>query len=337
MSKRFSATVRGFIGAAAAITIALSMAACTDPSTGADGESQGVVPIYTPRQGGSAYVVGGGIANLMSSSIDGVQGSVEATTGTQEMIERLRAKQDESQPAFIIADSAGQARSMSGDFPFEEPYADLRALAYLHDTAVHLVVRGDSSISGMQDLEGATIGLGVPGSPMNFLTKEVLEAHGVSEGSYEELPYGYEEVADGLNNGTIDAGVIGGAIPVSTLTELAAQVDVRVLPVDAAVMAELEGEAPYLFPLDIPGGTYNGIEEEVTTYGFSASLSTHKDTPDALVTSMLEIVYDQTDELAQVHASANAISLDDYDKGIAIDLHPAALAFYEERGVSLEG
>ena len=324
-----------------AVTVALSATACTAPAAQdgreAEGAFQGIVPIYTPRQGGSAYIVGGGIADQLSKTVEGVQGSVEATTGTQEMVQRLSEKQTAGQPAFIIADSAGQARAVAGEFPFDTPYPDLRALAFLQDTALHVVVRADSSIETMQDLEGATIGLGVPGSPVNFLTKEVFEAHGLSEGSYEELPYGYEEVADGLSNGTIDAGIIGGAVPVATITELAAQLDIRIIPVDRAIMEEVETEAPYLFGISIPAGAYKGIDEEVPTYGFSTALSTHKDTPDALVEDMLTIVYEHTDELAQVHASANEISLDRFDRGIAIDFHPAAIAYYEANGVEAGG
>jgi len=343
MRNHTGSRVLGRVATVLAAALTLSLAACAAPAsegngnseTGADSSYQGIVPIYTPRQGGSAYIVGGGIADLLSKSVDGVQGSVEATTGTQEMVLRLSEKQAAGQPAFIIADSAGQARALNGQAPFEQPYEDLRALAFLQDTALHLVVRADSTIESIADLEGATIGMGVPGSPVNFLTKEIFEAHGLAEDNYQELPYGYEEVADSLTNGSIDAGVIGGAVPVSTITELAAQLDIRFVPVDPAVMEEVEAEAPYLFSIPIPAGSYQGVDQDVMSYGFSTSISTHKDTPDSLVSEIMEILYGQTEQLAKVHASANEISLDRYNRGIAIVFHPAAIAFYEAEGVTL--
>lgn len=196
-------------------------------------------------------------------------------------------------------------------------------------------IRADSGIESIPDLAGKTIGLGAPGSPINFLTKEVFEAHGLAEGSYTELPYGYEEVADGISNGSIDAGVIGGAIPVSTLTELAAQQDIAIVPVDAETMETLSNSSPYLFTATVDAGTYNAVDVEVLTYAFSVGVATHKDTSDELVEAMMKIMFERTEALAQVHGSARGITLENAVRGIAIPFHPAAKEYLEAAGVTV--
>lgn len=319
--------------------LSVSLAACGTTGSadqGADnGEFSGLVPVYTPRQGGSAYVLGGGIANEISKTIDGVQGTVEATTGTQEMLQRLTQAQEGGDPAFALPETAGTLRAVEGIEPFEEPHPDIRALTSVQIADMYLVTRSDSGMDSVEDLEGKSVGLGVAGSVVNYLTKEVLEAHGVEEGSYDERPLGYQEVADGLANGSLDAGVIAGAAPVSKLTELAAQHDVTVLATDDDVMAELTEEAPYILDETVKPGMYQGMDEEVDTFGFSVALVTHADTPDELVTDMMELVFERTDALAQVHASAKNISLDMATTGIGFEFHPAAAEYLEENGVEI--
>lgn len=323
--------------AAAAAVLALSITSCgsTGQAPNEDGSFSGILPIYTPRQGGSAYVLGGGIANQVSRTVDGVQATVEATTGTQEMIQRLSEKQAQGQPAFALPDTTGAARAVEGREPFENPHPDLRALSTVQEGVIYMVARADSGLDSLDDLKGKSIGLGVGGSVVNYLTKEVLEAHGVEEGSYQEQPLGYQEVADGLANGSLDAGVIAGAAPVSSLTELAAQHDVTIIGTDPQIMDDLMERAPYVLDTAVEPGMYQGIDNETNTFSFSVAVVTHKDTPDDTVQSMMQLLFEQTDELAKVHASAKGITLDNATKGIAFDFHPAAAEYLEEKGVDV--
>lgn len=327
------------LAVAGATALSLSLVACgstgSNAEGGDDGAYTGIVPVYTPRQGGSAYILGGGIANQLSKTVDGVQGSVESTTGTQEMIQRLTEKQAQGQPAFAITESAGAAKAVEGTEPFSGPHTDLRALSNVQESVMYMVTRADSGLDSFDDLKGKQIGMGVAGSPINYLTKEVLAAHGVEEGSYDEQPLGYQEVADGLANGSLDAGVIAGAPPVSALTELAAQHDVAIVGVDPAIMEPLTEEAKYLTSFTSEPGVYQGIDEPVETFAFGVTILTHTDTPDELVQGMMEILFEQTDALAQVHSSANDITIENSTKAVTVEYHPVAEAYLKEQGADI--
>lgn len=331
------------VTAVAGIALVASLVACSDSGSSADdtnagaeqGSYTGIVPVFTPRQGGSAFVLGTGIATQLSKTVDGVQGSAEATTGTQEMVQRLADRHAQGTPAFTVMDSAGAAKAVRGESPFETPQTDLRALTFAQEAVAYILTRADSDIQTIADLEGKTIGMGVPGSPVNFLTQEVLEAHGVAIGSYTELPFGYDEVADGLSNRSLDAGVIAGAPPVATITELTASHDVRIIPVDSGILNELNENSPYIYSFESEGGTYNNVDEDSVTFAFSVGVFTHALTDDDLVTEMMKVLFEQTEELVKVHPSAAGITFDNSQKGIAVEYHPAAVEYLTNNGVTL--
>ncbi|MCK6210540.1 TAXI family TRAP transporter solute-binding subunit [Georgenia sp. EYE_87] len=325
----------------AAGTAILLLAACGGTGTGAgdsaDGDNYGIVPIYTPRQGGTAYIVGGGIANLISEHVDGAQASVEATTGTLEMVQRLDERMQSGDPAFTLMDTAGTLWAFEGQAPYEQEYTELRALTFAGNSDLYMVTRADSGIESYADLEGKTIGIGGPGSPTNLLTVEVLVAHGVEEGEYTGEFLGYEDVVDGLSNGSIDAGVLAGSPPVSAYAELATQQDVRIVPVDEQIADQLVKERPYFYRGVVEAGQYPGVEAEIPVMGFGTNFVTHSETPDDLVRQVMEVIFDNHDALVSVHGSASEMTLENANRAIGIPFHPAAEEYLSEQGVNVGG
>lgn len=296
----------------------------------------GVVPIFTPRQGGTAYIIGGGIANLLSENVEGVQASVEATTGTQEMVQRLEERRQNGQPAFTVMDSAGTQAAYEGREPYETEYTELRALSFAHAADLYMVTRADSGIDSYADLEGKRVGVGGPGSPTNILSTQTMAAHGVEEGEYQAEFLGYEDVVNGLSNGSIDAGVLAGSYPVSAFTELGAQQDIQILPVDEEVLTSMVEENPYFYATEVEAGAYDDVSEDVPILGFGVILATHSEVPDDLVASVMETIFDNHDRLVQVHGAAAEMTPENAAQGVGIPFHPAAAEYLEEQGVEVE-
>lgn len=325
------------IAVGAALLLGLTACGSGTGTEGADGGTDyGVVPIFTPRQGGTAYILGGGISNLVSEHVDGVQASVEATTGTQEMVQRLEDRRSTGQPAFTLMDSAGTQTAYEGKPPYEQEYTELRALTFAGASDLYMVTSADSGIDSYTDLEGKRVGVGGPGSPTNILSTQIMAAHGVEEGDYQAEFLGYEDVVDGLSNGSIDAGVLAGSFPVSAYSELAAQHDVRIVPVQDDVLEALLEESPYFYDTVVEAGSYNGVEEDVRVLGFGTLVATHSETPDELVTDFMKVIFEQHEELVQVHGSAKDITLENATRGIGIPFHPAAEEYLKAEGVAMD-
>lgn len=305
-------------------------------ATGDDDGFSGVVPIFTPGQGGSAYILGGAIANQASDQLEGAQATVESTTGTQEIVQQVSDYGSQERPAFGLPDTAGVYRASVGEAPFEEEYSELRALGAVQESALYFVTRTDSNIESLSDLDGSDVGLGVPGSGVNMIAQETLAAHGVAEGDFNELALGYDEVADSLANGSIDAGILAGAEPISAMQELATQHDVEIIPTSPEAIEQLQEDAPYVLDLEVDGGQYQGIEDNVDTVGFGVVMMTHQDTPDDLVEGMMDIMYGNTEQLVNVHSSAEFIDPETAQTGVEFEFHPAAVAYLQDEGVEFD-
>lgn len=96
-------------------------------------------------------------------------------------------------------------------------------------------------------------------------------------------------------------------------------------------------EEGYIFYVKqtVPKGTYNGVEEDVPTIAVMAMLAVRSDLPDDVVYEMTKILFEHLDELKTVHQKATYISLDRALDGMSIPLHPGAIKYYEEKGITI--
>jgi TRAP-type uncharacterized transport system substrate-binding protein len=70
---------------------------------------------------------------------------------------------------------------------------------------------------------------------------------------------------------------------------------------------------------------------------WSNSWWVHESMPDEIVTEICNIIYDHADEFVKYHASGRAITAKTISN-VAVDetdFHPAAIAFYKSKGMSV--
>jgi TRAP-type uncharacterized transport system substrate-binding protein len=60
-------------------------------------------------------------------------------------------------------------------------------------------------------------------------------------------------------------GVVGGGYPVPAYTEMSTTHNVRIVPVDEAVLSRVRSEYPYYYKSIVKAKSYRGIDRDVTT------------------------------------------------------------------------
>ena len=178
-----------------------------------------VIPIYTPGAGGTAYLIGGAMATVLNKYLPEVQMMVEAAGGTVAISKFLEEKFEKKQPAFGHGDSKFFYMAYTGQPPFTKPYTSLRAITFQQGAGLNLVVRKDSPIKSYYDLKGKRIGVGAAGSGTSQISVKLIEDHGIATSMFKPLWLGYNEVAEGIKDGSIDAGFISGSFPIPALRE----------------------------------------------------------------------------------------------------------------------
>jgi TRAP transporter TAXI family solute receptor len=239
----------------------------------------------------------------------------------------LLVERGEVQFAFVQNDVAHMARTGEGMFSGRGPMHRLRALCSLYPEAIQIVVRGDSSINELADLEGEAVDLGLPESGIRFNAVGVLRVAEMELTAFREVRgRGIAEALQGLISGDVAAVFLTSSYPNRALSSIANLHSVRVLELSAELVKRASLSDPYLVPVSIPARTYPGQAQPVRTLAVTALLVTRDDVPNDTVTTLLTQLFEGIDELGRESVEAWSINRRSARIGVSIPFHPAAEA-----------
>jgi len=162
------------------------------------------------------------------------------------------------------------------------------------------------------------------------------EGYGYSmEEDLKAIPLGNAEINEGLQNGSIDVGILTGFIPAPLVTEISQLENVRLISFDEAILDTLIENHPYYSSVSIEPGTYKNQEDEITIGAFETVLLTHKDVDEELVYKLTRFVLENSSELKKIH-EAFSISPENVSRGVSIPFHSGAEKYFKEKGINYE-
>ncbi len=304
-----------------------------EKGSGESRETQ-IIPFYTPSAGGTMYIVGAGIADIVTKNIPGYSMNAEASGGSIPSITFINEQVAQGKGAMTAIPSINAAQAYNGDEPFEDIKApNLRGVNFVYGSEINLVVPANSPIESIYDIKGHRISLNAPGSGVAIISEEIVEAHGMSVEDFDALWLSSTEIVSGIQDGSIDGGFIGASVPVPAITELSTSTDIRIISLDPAVVEKTVGERPYYYEAVIPGGTYKGVDEEVLTMGYGVVTVAPLEMSEEFVYDFVKAIYDHKQELEDIHPITEQMTLEDAAKTISIPLHPGAEKYFREKGV----
>ena len=197
------------------------------------------------------------------------------------------------------------------------------------------MVRADSGIKSIYDLAGKRVAIGAVGSGTAVEAELILRAAGVWDKiAVQNLDFA--AAADSLKLGLVDAAFVVAGIPTSAVLSLAATVPVSLVEVPDEVLNTLVGQGYRFFTrYTVPAGTYTGMTSDTRTLAVMAMLAVRADVPDDVVYHVLKVMFERIDELREAHARAKDIDLKKALEGMPIPLHPGAIRFYQEKGITI--
>jgi uncharacterized protein len=122
------------------------------------------------------------------------------------------------------------------------------------------------------------------------------------------------------------------------VTDLAASPGMQIQLIDHAqyVPQIVEKHGPVYFPEVIPAGTYPGQKTDNQQMSVGNIIAVREDMPAELAGKIIEVLWGNRAELAQVHAEARNFTLDKQKTAAAgVPWHPAAEAFWKGQGAQL--
>ncbi|MBN9059345.1 MAG: TAXI family TRAP transporter solute-binding subunit [Rhizobiales bacterium] len=290
------------------------------------------VRIVTGGKGGVFYPYGEGLARVLSAHGGNLRATAEATGGSVDNARLVHA--GKADVGFATFDSVFDAVHGASAYA-KDGKLELRVLAVLYDSYLHVVARKDAGISSIADLKGKRVSVGSPGSSAETIAGRVLEAAGIDPAhGVERSNLGAAESAEALKAGRIDAFFWAGGVPTAAVQELAAAGKPEIVFLStAAEQAAIDKKYPGLYrPLTLPKSAYAGMAADVSGLGVANVLIVSVKAKDALVTELLEGIFDNLDAIHKLHPEAAKLSLASAAAATAVPFHPAAEAFYKAKG-----
>ena len=295
----------------------IAMMALPGPARSGEPNWPDHLTIGTASPGGTYYVYGEGLAKILTRVLE-LPVTMLPTEGPAQNIELLEG--GEAKIGFVTMGIALHAWNATGGVG--KPQAGTRHAGDLPHVR-HAVPPSRSAgfgIRSIAEMAGKRVGVGPRGGtsaayvPEFFATLKTPPTNFVF-GDWSDL-------TAQMHNRSLDMLAVGAGVPFPSFLELEAKDKVRYVALTSDQIAALHLATPELTPSRIPAGTYPSLVRPYQTVGLYNFAVAHEDLPSDLVYRTVKAVFENHEELIEVHAAAAATVPANIARNTFLPLHP---------------
>ncbi len=294
----------------------------------------------TGGTGGVFYIMGGGIATILTKYMPNTEVTVEVTGGSVDNCKLLKSQKADLglSGADICTDAINGVEKFGKGAP--EDKIPLRSLGAIYTNHMHFITHKDSPIQSVSDIRGKRVSTGSPGSGTEVKTTKILDAFGIHvDKDIKRERLGANESVNAFKDRKLDVIGWDGGIPTGAILDLATTPGMSIKIINCAeAIPQLEKKYPGgYYPTVIPKGTYPGIDYDVQSVGHTNLFVTLDKMNPQLAYLIIKTLYSHINpDLIAVHKEAAKITLKTMTTGSPIPFHPGAVKFYAEHGIQVK-
>ena len=289
------------------------------------------ISVATGGTGGVYYPYGGGLAEIWTRHVTGVEAVAEVTGASVENIRLVN--RGESLTGEAMNDAVYQAYYAEGRFKGKPQ--KILAMFQMYPHHYHVVALKGSGIKTIYDIKGKRVSVGAPGSGTEFKTNLVFKALGISYNDFKVHRLSFTENANALKDGTIDVGIWDVAAPTSSVMDLATTRDIVLISLSDEDIKKIVESYPFYSPFVMPPGIYKGQDYPVQNPSVWNTVICNADTSEELVYQLVKAVFQHRDYLEKIHPFAKYTTPENAIIAAPIPLHPGAMKYYRELGLKI--
>jgi len=285
-------------------------------------------------EGGTFQYFSNGIAIRLSKDLSNVEVSNMASAGSLENLRRVNSGEADFGIVYSGDTYLGRNGKLTND---DRKYENVYAMAFLYGAPAHLIVKADSGIDKVADLEGKRIAVGGAGSGAAGAAERYFKSLGLWDKMNVEF-LGYSKAASALGDNLIDAFWVFAGFPNSSVIQAAASNKIKILSVvEAGKAAGFFDEYPFYTNLTIPAGTYSGVDYDVASFQDSALWVAGAHVSADVVYEALADIYSKEGlaYMVKVKSTAKSMSVKGGLDGVVTPVHPGAEKFWKEQGLTI--
>ncbi|MDA8637210.1 TAXI family TRAP transporter solute-binding subunit [Rhodospirillales bacterium] len=212
---------------------------------------------------------------------------------------------------------------------------DMRSVFSIYPEPMQIVTKRDANISKWNALKGKRINVGNTTSGHRKTFEEMVPPGRWKSwlGEVYELPSN-EQVAAFCQN-KFDAFIYNVGIPNGDMRRAVAECNGLIIGPQSSTIRKMATAArPYFVKVVIPAGTYRPDQPAVKTFGVMATLVTRSDLDAKVLNALVDAVFGDIDSFKKRHpAYAHIDPKVMATEGLSAPLHPAAQAYYQQKGM----
>jgi uncharacterized protein len=293
-------------------------------------QQQKTITIGTGGTGGVYYPLGGGLANVLTKYLPGVQATAEVTGGSVDNLKLIGSAQSEI--GFSMADAALDA--LKGEDKFKSGKVPLQTLMVLYPNRMHVATIEGTGINTMADLKGKRVSTGSPGSATEVMAFRLIEAAGLDKDKdMKRERLSVAESVNALKDRKIDAFFWVGGIPTAAVTDLCATPNLKCKLIDHAEFADkMNQKYGNLYAKGaIKAGSYPGYDKDNQIIDVWNILVTGDRMSDEVAYNIVKTMMEKKPELVAVHKEAESFVLENQvQEKSPVPFHPGAMKYFKE-------
>lgn len=294
--------------------------------------------IATGGTGGVWYPLGGAIGGVIGRGVPDTDATSEATTAAIDNLKLLAANR--AGMAFCYDFHAIWANEGKIAAIAKNPKQPVRVVLSFYEQPLHVLTKEGSGIKSLMDLKGRRVSIGAPNSGTEEQADYVLKAIGIDwNKDIKKEKLGASESVAALKDGKIDAMFWSGAVPTSSVIDLATTPGMKmaIVPIGGEMSEKIMKANPGVFhKTKFDKGDYPGLDKDVDAIGITAVMTAMESFPAETVYQTLKVIFANTKEISAVWKDATKLTPEKSIKQMTPEavkyLHPGAKKFFQEQG-----
>jgi TRAP transporter TAXI family solute receptor len=325
--------IAAFAGLSLMVTAACGGSATTGESPGSGEVSYKDYPttvkVGTASQGGTYFIVGGGLASLLEQKLD-VTANVEVTGGPVHNMQLVQA--GDQDVGFVTLGPAYEGLTGTGEWTEGNKMEDVRIIFPMYTTPIHWWALKESGVDSIEDIKGQRVGVGPAGGTSGTYVPLIHDVLGLET---DNVQAGASDMASQQMDGQLDIIGYAAGIPISAVSEIEVQREINFFGLEGEMRDKVLKEFPYFFPFTIPADTYTTLDHDIETIAMFNFGIVRKDANQDFVYDLVKAYHENNDMLVQTHVSMKEAVAEAIKINKDVPLHTGAIKYYEEIGIEL--
>ena len=287
------------------------------------------VTLMTGPQGGVWVPLGGALKGMWEKAIPGLQVQMQPGAG----IANVRGV-DEGKAQIGFGNTITTVDGLAGRPPYPQKVTKVCQVANLYPQYYQMVVPVDSKIDSIADLKGKTMVTQPKGNSSELINQHILQVNGMNYQSLAKVNFlaSYTDAVSLVKDGHAQVFTLGTTVPASSVMDLASARDIKLLGIDAKILAEMKKINPGYAKLTIKAGTYPKQDKDVDVIGYATHIIAACDLPENLVYTMVKTMAANVADMAASNKAISGLTPKIMAEDVGVPLHKGAAKFYKEVG-----